>query len=56
MIQDIKNKIGFWPVIGIVIGSQVGSGVFMLPSTMAPYGIFSIYGWIINKPWRSKPS
>lgn len=44
----MSNKIGFWAVFAIVIGSQVGSGVFMLPASLAPYGIFSIYGWLIS--------
>jgi APA family basic amino acid/polyamine antiporter len=43
----INDKIGFWPVIGIVIGCQVGSGVFLLPSTMAIFGIYSIVGWLL---------
>ena len=35
-----SSKIGFWSVFAIVTGSQIGSGVFMLPSSLAPYGIF----------------
>jgi APA family basic amino acid/polyamine antiporter len=43
-----SNKIGFWAVLAIVIGSQIGSGVFMLPATLAPFGIYSIGGWIVS--------
>lgn len=43
----MQRKIGFWPVIALVIGSQIGSGVFMLPTTLAPYGIYSVYGCIL---------
>ena len=39
------NKIGFWSVLALVFGSQIGSGIFMLPSTLASYGAFGIYGW-----------
>jgi APA family basic amino acid/polyamine antiporter len=41
------KKIGFWSVFSIVVGSQIGSGVLMLPANMAPYGIYSILGWVI---------
>jgi APA family basic amino acid/polyamine antiporter len=43
-----QHKIGFWSVLAIVIGSQVGSGIFLLPPTLAPYGYFSIIGLIIT--------
>jgi APA family basic amino acid/polyamine antiporter len=44
----MSKKIGFWSVFAIVTGSQIGSGVFILPATLAPYGIFSIFGWLIS--------
>lgn len=43
----ILNKIGFWPLFAIVISSQVGSGIFMLPASLAPYGILGILGLVI---------
>lgn len=42
------KKIGFWSVLAIVMGSQIGSGVFMLPASLAPYGEYSILGWIFS--------
>ena len=39
------KKIGFWTVLSIVFGSQIGSGIFILPSTLASYGNFGLYGW-----------
>ena len=44
----MSEKIGFWSVFAIVTGSQIGSGIFMLPTTLAPYGAFSILGWFIS--------
>ncbi|MBP9694735.1 MAG: amino acid permease [Alphaproteobacteria bacterium] len=44
----MSNKIGFWAVLSIVIGSQIGSGVFMLPAGLAPYGAFSMVGWVFS--------
>lgn len=43
-----QNKIGLIPLTAIVIGSQVGSGVFMLPQMMTNFGIFAILGWIVS--------
>jgi basic amino acid/polyamine antiporter, APA family len=43
----MSKKIGFWSVFAIVTGSQIGSGVFMLPSSLAPYGIFGLFGYLL---------
>lgn len=42
------NKIGFWSVLALVVGSQIGSGVFMLPASLAPFGVYGLLGWIIS--------
>ena len=39
-----QGKLGFWAVFSLVVGSQIGSGVFMLPSSLAPYGFISFFG------------
>jgi APA family basic amino acid/polyamine antiporter len=44
----MSNKIGFWSVLALVVGSQIGSGVFMLPASLAPFGIYSIAGWVVS--------
>lgn len=41
------EKIGFWSVLAIVLGAQIGSGMLMLPATLAPFGLYTIAGWII---------
>ena len=43
-----SRKIGFWSVFGLVTGSQIGTGVFMLPASLAPYGFLGLVGWIIS--------
>lgn len=43
-----SQKIGFWAVFALVTGSQIGSGVLMLPSTLAPYGTLSLWGWVVS--------
>ncbi|WP_341812510.1 APC family permease [Wolbachia endosymbiont (group A) of Conops quadrifasciatus] len=42
------NRIGFLTVFALVISSQVGSGVFMLPISLAPYGSYSLISWVIS--------
>lgn len=44
----MSNKIGFWSVLALVTGSQIGSGVFMLPASLAPYGNMAFGGWITS--------
>ena len=44
----MSNKIGFWSVLALVVGSQIGSGVFILPASLAPFGMYSIAGWITS--------
>lgn len=46
--MSTNQKIGLLPLITIVIGSQVGSGVFMLPQMLAPFGVYALIGWLIS--------
>lgn len=43
-----KDKIGFWTCTSLVVGNMIGSGVFLLPSSLASYGGISILGWLIS--------
>jgi len=42
-----NRKIGFWSVLALVIGSQVGAGAFLMPAVLAPYGHFGSIGLLI---------
>ncbi len=42
------RPLGLWSAIALVAGSMVGSGVFLLPASLAPYGWLSLYGWAIT--------
>lgn len=44
----MSQKIGFWAVFALVAGSQIGSGVFMQPASLASFGIYSLVGWLIS--------
>lgn len=41
-----QDKIGLWPLTSLVTGNLVGSGVYLLPATLAIYGTISISGWV----------
>ena len=34
--------------IALVVGNMIGSGIFLLPASLAPYGGISIIGWLIT--------
>ena len=42
------RELGFWSALALVMGSMVGSGVFMLPAALALYGGLSLVGWVIS--------
>lgn len=47
-MSDVSNKpLGFWSCWSLTVGCMIGSGVFMLPTLLAPYGMLSFGGWII---------
>jgi APA family basic amino acid/polyamine antiporter len=39
------RPLGIWSATALVIGSMIGSGVFLLPASLAPYGAASLLGW-----------
>lgn len=45
---DTSRKLGFWMCLALVVGNMIGSGVFLLPASLAPYGLNSIIGWILT--------
>lgn len=43
-----RRQMGFWMCLALVIGNVVGSGVYLLPASLAPYGLNSVLGWLIT--------
>ena len=43
-----KQQIGIYLATALVIGNMIGSGIYLLPSSLAFLGAISIYGWIIS--------
>jgi APA family basic amino acid/polyamine antiporter len=42
------RQIGFWTCLALVIGNTIGTGIFLIPSALAPYGWNALYGWAIT--------
>jgi APA family basic amino acid/polyamine antiporter len=43
-----SRPIGFWTSVALVMGNMIGSGVFLLPASLAPYGAVSLLGWTVS--------
>ena len=42
------RELGFWMCTALVIGNTIGIGIFMMPASLAPYGLNSLIGWLIT--------
>jgi APA family basic amino acid/polyamine antiporter len=41
-----ERSLGLWMCTALVVGNMIGSGIFLLPAALAPFGAISIAGWI----------
>lgn len=48
MDSNPQRPLGIWSATALVVGSMIGSGVFLLPASLAPYGAVSLLGWGIT--------
>lgn len=46
--QSPRRLMGFWMCLALVVGNIVGSGVYLLPASLASYGLNSVLGWIVT--------
>jgi APA family basic amino acid/polyamine antiporter len=44
----VPRVLGFWAAVSLVMGNMVGSGVFLLPASLAAYRGISLIGWAIS--------
>jgi len=42
------RELGFWTCTALVVGNTLGMGVFVLPASLAPYGLNALFGWGIT--------
>ncbi len=43
-----RSKLNLWECTALVAGTMIGSGVFLLPASLAAFGGISILGWIFS--------
>ncbi len=39
---------GFWTATALVVGGMIGSGIFLVPSALAPFGWTGVAAWLIG--------
>jgi APA family basic amino acid/polyamine antiporter len=44
-VNTRPRLLGFWTCVALVVGNSIGSGVFLLPASLAPYGLNSLLAW-----------
>ena len=47
-MSDPRRPLGLWSATALVVGNMIGSGVFLLPASLAPYGSASALGWLLS--------
>lgn len=49
-MQEIsaKHKLGLWMLTALVAGNMIGSGIFLLPASLASYGSISLLSWVFT--------
>lgn len=43
-----SKPLGFWSCWALAVGTMIGSGILLVPASLAPYGLLSLGGWIIS--------
>ena len=46
--RGLTRKLGLVGAIALVMGNMIGSGVFLLPASLAPYGWNAVGGWVAS--------
>lgn len=47
-LQKGARVLGLWRSTALVIGNMIGSGIFLLPASLALYGGISVVGWLFT--------
>jgi basic amino acid/polyamine antiporter, APA family len=45
MTTPRPQLLSFWMCVALVVGNTIGSGVFLLPASLAPFGLNSVVAW-----------
>jgi APA family basic amino acid/polyamine antiporter len=46
--RSAQGALGFWTAVALVMGNMIGSGVFLLPASLAAFGGVSLLGWGVS--------
>jgi APA family basic amino acid/polyamine antiporter len=46
--RQSARKLGLVGAVALVMGNMIGSGIFLLPASLAPYGWNAVGGWIVT--------
>jgi APA family basic amino acid/polyamine antiporter len=47
-IGTTDKALGFWAALALVMGNLIGSGIYLLPATLAPFGASASLGWVVT--------
>jgi len=42
------RALGFWICTALIVGNTIGVGIFVMPASLAPYGLNALTGWLIT--------
>jgi basic amino acid/polyamine antiporter, APA family len=46
--QVPPRQLGLWMTLALVVGNMIGSGIFLLPANLAPFGTNAMIGWVVT--------
>ena len=46
--RSAARPLTFWMAVALVMGNMIGSGIFLLPSSLARFGGVSLIGWMVS--------
>jgi len=44
--MSVDRKLGIWMCAALVVGNMIGAGIFLLPASLAPFGMNSVFAWV----------
>lgn len=47
-MAEQKRSLGFWRTWSLSAGYMIGSGIFLMPTVLAPYGLLGLSSWLIT--------
>lgn len=48
MADELARPFGFWTATALVVGGMIGTGIFMLPASIAPFGWTGMIAWVVS--------